>query len=618
MKKPEAVARELDFDELFSELTSITGNVSRETPESIPQNDEAPAELFQGTENTAPQSGVAEEFDLEIEPEAEPENSEEIQILTETVEPAGTPEAEVAEVLEAEPPEKNQAEEAETAAVAAAASVAVKVPPMQEKPAFNLKPHSVNETYDVSFDKLISETVSAEFEESCVPMLRKIEQNMRICKGGMFFLRGESGIGKSRLFVKMKEYAGKYEKSDSETFTLVVSDANIFDFDFMIFINLIKKLMKIDSNDPAEIAERFNSVFGEALPDNKKECLNALICLNFVPLKTKLPKHDVEYLIAYVLYALSRSKPVLWFINNANALNMRTVKFLANLKSLFDCAPMAVICAVDPNATVLADAVPENIYDFSGFDEERLANAIFATLGTKRIPAEMEKLLREKAGGNMLFAMQLTEYLKDLGLIFEMKGSWRFAKLPDDFSCPAGIDELITKRVSMLSEDLFLTLKEFTLLNLYSVPRNFFTLVSTTGTECVDDLIKKGYLAPDGTMHIHKIDCEEAQILKSSYGKRIYSATWNTHRVQSFVETIEFKGIDKLGVFIQVLQTISKEFHINLRTVHVTSEDGIFKGTMELYVYDIKELDDLFKAIRKIDDIKEVKRVNKNDNEKDF
>ena len=94
--------------------------------------------------------------------------------------------------------------------------------------------------------------------------------------------------------------------------------------------------------------------------------------------------------------------------------------------------------------------------------------------------------------------MQLTEYLKDLGLIFDMKGSWRFAKLPDDFNCPNGIDELIAKRAELLSEDLLITLKEFTLLNLYSVPRNFFSLVSTTGSECVDELIKKGFLAPDG------------------------------------------------------------------------------------------------------------------------
>jgi len=118
-----------------------------------------------------------------------------------------------------------------------------------------------------------------------------------------------------------------------------------------------------------------------------------------------------------------------------------------------------------------------------------------------------------------------------------------------------------------------------------------------------------GYLDEKGLMHIHKIDCPEANLLKTSYGKRIYSATWNTHRVQSFVETIEMKGIDKFGVLIQVLQTITTDFHINMRSVNISSKNGIFKGTMDIYVYDSSELNELLKALRKIDDIKEVKRV---------
>jgi len=118
-----------------------------------------------------------------------------------------------------------------------------------------------------------------------------------------------------------------------------------------------------------------------------------------------------------------------------------------------------------------------------------------------------------------------------------------------------------------------------------------------------------GYLDEKGIMHIHKVDCDEAMVLKSSYGKRIYAASWNTHRVQSFVETIEFKGIDKFGVFIQVLQKITTDFHINVRAINATSDDGIFKCRMEIYVYDRSELEDLLKAIRKIEDIKEVKRV---------
>ena len=121
-----------------------------------------------------------------------------------------------------------------------------------------------------------------------------------------------------------------------------------------------------------------------------------------------------------------------------------------------------------------------------------------------------------------------------------------------------------------------------------------------------------GYQDEDGKMHIHKVDCPEAALLKTSYGKRLYSATWNTHRVQSFVETIELKGIDKFGVFIHVLQAITTDFHINMRSINVSSEDGIFKGTMEIYVYDRNELDDLLKAIRKIEDIKEVRRIGNN------
>lgn len=501
------------FDALFEELTSLTIKVEKKPVETPDKPDTQEKNDFQDlfepvkklSETKPEQPAEPEQLSVTAEePEVLPEETEEFTLEIEPKPSANGPEAgeeEIGHELFAEEPEKTkpeqpQTEQPETEQSAAAAAGIMWV---KNADSYKLKPRQVNETYDVSFDELIRDTVTPEFEESCVPMLRKIEQNFRICKGGIFFLRGQSGIGKSRFFNNAKTFSDKKDASDSEAFRVVASDANIFDFDFMIFINLIKKLMKIkDGTDSKAVAEKFDSLFGDALPDGKKECLTALICLNFVPLRTKLPKHDMEYLLSYILYCLSRNKPVLWVINNANALNVRTVKFLSNLRSFFDYAPMAVICLADPDAPVLANAEKENIYDFSGFGEQKLTETIFAALDTKRIPADMEKLLREKAGGNMLFAIQLTEYLKDLGLIFEMKGSWRFAKLPDDFVCPTDINELINKRVALLSEDLLLTLKEITLLNLYSVPKEFFALVSTTGAECVDELIKKGYLVSDG------------------------------------------------------------------------------------------------------------------------
>ena len=118
-----------------------------------------------------------------------------------------------------------------------------------------------------------------------------------------------------------------------------------------------------------------------------------------------------------------------------------------------------------------------------------------------------------------------------------------------------------------------------------------------------------GYVLPDGRVQIHQIDCPEAQKMKSTHGKQLCEANWNTHRVQSFEEKIEIKGFDKFGVLIKMLSVITTEFHINLRALQITSEDGIFRGELELYVYDRRELQDLFNALTKMPEIVSARRI---------
>lgn len=118
-----------------------------------------------------------------------------------------------------------------------------------------------------------------------------------------------------------------------------------------------------------------------------------------------------------------------------------------------------------------------------------------------------------------------------------------------------------------------------------------------------------GYKDDKGIIYIHKVDCPEAQKLKTSQGKRIYAATWDTHRVQSFIERIELKGVDKFGVLIRVLNIITSDFHINMRKIDLTAEDGFFMGTLDVYIYDNRELEDLFKALKKIPEVLTARRA---------
>lgn len=124
-----------------------------------------------------------------------------------------------------------------------------------------------------------------------------------------------------------------------------------------------------------------------------------------------------------------------------------------------------------------------------------------------------------------------------------------------------------------------------------------------------------GYMDEDGLIHIHKLDCGEAQKLKTAHGKQICSANWNTHHVQSFVEQIEIRGIDKFGVLVKVLTVVATQFNINLRTIHVTSEDGIFTGLLEVYIYDRHELKDLFNALMNMPEVMSAHRVIGNNNQ---
>lgn len=118
-----------------------------------------------------------------------------------------------------------------------------------------------------------------------------------------------------------------------------------------------------------------------------------------------------------------------------------------------------------------------------------------------------------------------------------------------------------------------------------------------------------GYLDERGMIMIHKRHCPIADKLKSSYGNNIYAASWNMHRERTFVETIEIKGIDKVGTVMQILQIISADFKINIHDIRFAAEGGIFNGKLQLQIHDTQEIQDLCNALRNIQEIKSVQRI---------
>ena len=118
-----------------------------------------------------------------------------------------------------------------------------------------------------------------------------------------------------------------------------------------------------------------------------------------------------------------------------------------------------------------------------------------------------------------------------------------------------------------------------------------------------------GFIETSGDVIVHKCDCPVAQKLQASYGNRILSAKWETQKVLSFLTTIEISGVDQTGLLKQIVQIISDDYAINIKNINIDTTDGVFRGTLDIYVYSADDITNLCKNLLKIKALKSVKRI---------
>ena len=124
-----------------------------------------------------------------------------------------------------------------------------------------------------------------------------------------------------------------------------------------------------------------------------------------------------------------------------------------------------------------------------------------------------------------------------------------------------------------------------------------------------------GYNNPEtGKIEVHKTSCDVLTRLASQHGNRITSVKWSSQRAMSYLSVFEIRGIDRIGILMELAQVLSGELNINIRELHIQSHDGIFEGVVSVYV---RNTDDVNKIIDKLGKIKGVDKVNRLNNMKD-
>ena len=119
-----------------------------------------------------------------------------------------------------------------------------------------------------------------------------------------------------------------------------------------------------------------------------------------------------------------------------------------------------------------------------------------------------------------------------------------------------------------------------------------------------DDIL--GFIDGKQQIEIHQRSCPVAAKLKASFGNRILDAKWNMHKRLFFDAIIRMQGIDRIGMLMDICSVISSKMSVNIHRLTITSEDGVFDGSIELRVHDRNDVMTITNELKTIDGVQDV------------
>jgi GTP pyrophosphokinase len=133
-----------------------------------------------------------------------------------------------------------------------------------------------------------------------------------------------------------------------------------------------------------------------------------------------------------------------------------------------------------------------------------------------------------------------------------------------------------------------------------------YTLAACCNPIPGDDVF--GFVTVNEGIKIHRTNCPNAAQLMANYGYRIVKAKWNGQQELTFLTGLHIIGIDDVGLINNITKVISNDFKVNMRSITVDTNDGIFDGSIKIFVNDKEHLDNLIKNLLEVNGVTGVTR----------
>ena len=117
-----------------------------------------------------------------------------------------------------------------------------------------------------------------------------------------------------------------------------------------------------------------------------------------------------------------------------------------------------------------------------------------------------------------------------------------------------------------------------------------------------------GFITINEGIKVHKKDCPNAISLQSNYAYRIIQAKWIDSSQQEFKAILHITGMDTIGLTNKLTKVISDNMNVNIQSISLSGDAGIFNGQIAVIVQNNTILKRLIDNIKKIDGVDKVTR----------
>ena len=226
-------------------------------------------------------------------------------------------------------------------------------------------------------------------------------------------------------------------------------------------------------------------------------------------------------------------------------------------------------------------------------DQIKSENQTYIKIGRKMLEKRLESIGRKLTDKTLNFLMEEFD-------IFDKKPEELYFKVGCGAIIIDGLEGKLRKYYGINRESYFVDAK--------SNEKQKYVLASCCTPILGESVV--GFRGPDGTITVHTRTCSNANNLAAKFGDQIVTVQWDnvSNSDSTYLARVSLKGTDRIGMINDITRMTAKQ-NVNIRRVNLGTEDGIFEGYIDLYVHDIKDLENLIHRLKEIEGIETVAKT---------